>query len=175
MRRTAAVMVRAALASACTSVSPPRPPSSGDPRVERQVQIYAAVLRKGVGYLREDQDRYGLVWVADRPRKAGATVGGKPRPDAPAFAPAVRDGLRERLPKLDLRFVHDIDDVRLKSGLYRGQGVAVQLGPIRRSEGRLLVGIDVFEGPWNAHGATYILRFRHGQWVVRGTPGIWIT
>ena len=95
--RVAVAFAAALVACAEPSQPSPEPPGSVDAAVERRVQIYAAVLREGVGYPQQEDAPYGPVWVADRPRKAGATVGGRPSPGVRPFAPDVQDGIASRL------------------------------------------------------------------------------
>jgi hypothetical protein len=172
----------AGLLAGCAGEAPPRPglQPNADPVVERQVAIYAAVIRQLLTVdhtFGEEGPALEIVYVLDRPvDNAGSPdMGTAPEREGEPFSVAVRAGLRAALSDLPpIEFVPDREDVVVeKDGfpMVKGGDGLVTLGFLPAGGNRLEVPASLYftglAGTW----LTYVVEGSGNDWKVTGTTG----
>jgi hypothetical protein len=147
-----------------------------DPVLERQVGIYAAVIRQLVTKdhtFGEEGPGLEVVYVLDRP--VGRAEGTSPEGEGEPFSEALRAGLRAALTDLPpLEFVAEMEQVIVeKDGfpMVKGQDGLVSLGLIPETGDRIEMPASLYftglAGVW----VTYVVETTGGEWRVTGTTG----
>jgi hypothetical protein len=174
--------VVAGLLAGCAREGRPRSglqPES-DPVVERQVDIYSAIIRRLVTVdhtFGEEGPGLEIIYVLDRPvgRAGSPDMGTTPEREGEPFSPALRAALRAALTDLPpLEFVAEMEQVIVeKDGfpMVKGQDGLVTLGLIPEDGDRVEVPASLYftglAGTW----LTYVIESSGGEWQVTGTTG----
>jgi hypothetical protein len=148
-----------------------------DPSVERQVDIYAAIIHRLVTVDHTFGDRdpgFGVIYVLDR------TVGGAGDPeggeeDGQPLSSEVQEGIRAAVNDLPpIEFVSDPDSVTgpLSEGnQVKNHGALVTLAPIPDGNDSVEVGASLYIANLAATWLTYVVDGSGGEWKVTGTTG----
>ena len=189
MRRFAP-LVLAVVITGCTSASDepgrgaaPRPsPSStatrgGPPaRIEREIHVYAAVVRRLVKRdhtFGRGPSPFEHVYIVDGPVPGAERVPPTNEEPVRRFDPSVRQGLIAALTELPpIDFIADPDEVRKpRLGAVKNHGVIITLAPIKGGPRKVTVGNGLWCGGLCGQWQTYVVKKRAAAWEVTGTTG----
>lgn len=153
---------------------------TGDSEADRQVAIYAAVIRRLVTkdhtFGGEDPP-FQVVYVVDKAvRAAGDVNGSRSRWGEGEPLPAdVRQGVEASLSDLPpIRWVSDPSSVigpDEQGGRVKNEGVLIAMGPISGTDNRVEVGTTLYFALLGGQWLTYVVEDGGGEWQVTGTTG----
>lgn len=183
MRTLIASFLLVGLLAACAGEARPRSglQPSADPGVERQVAIYAAVIRQLVTIdhtFGEEGPGLEVIYVLDRPvGTAGSPdMGTTPEREGEPFSPDLRAGLRAALTDLPpLEFVAEMEQVIVeKDGfpMVKGHDGLVSLGLIPEDGDRVEIPASLYFTGLAGTSLTYVVEHSAGGWQVTGTTGL---
>jgi hypothetical protein len=148
-------------------------PGGSDPGGDRDVAIYAAVIR----HMTSEQGQasgYPVIYVLDRVHPAAADPDSTAEPSTPILD-EVQAALREALADVgEIEFVSDADSVTGPEGQgsrVMGGGILITLGPIRGEGERVEVPANSYLANLAASWQTWVVEARNGSWSVTGTTG----
>jgi hypothetical protein len=149
---------------------------NSDPVVDRQVGIYAAVIRQLVTKdhtFGEEGPGLEVVYVLDRP--VGRAEGTDPEGEGEPFSPALRAALRAALTDLPpIEFVAEMEQVIVEDDgfpMVKGHDGLVSLGLIPEEGERVEIPASLFFTGLAGTSLTYVVESSGSEWRVTGTTG----
>lgn len=186
--RLAATAVAASLiATACGSSTTPtaseqtptsEPTPSWSESDERALGIYVAAIKELVlqgNTFREGRNPFDVLYILDHADSDAADTR-EGQGEQVEISPQLQERLKQELAELGpIEFVADGDSVvghPQQGSQVQNEGGLITLGTIpEQKKNRVKVGMQLYVANLAATWLTYVIKQKHGEWVVTGTTG----